>query len=77
MFKCGKRTLLPIALFPPFCCDLFTGSVAAGLQAGMGNVIAGSLFAGAQSVAAGGALPAVGYVIAGGVSGVVGFFGGR
>lgn len=53
------------------------GSVAAGIQAGIGNVVAGSLFAGAQSVAAGGALPVVGSVIAGGVGAVTGFFVGR
>jgi hypothetical protein len=45
------------------------GGIAAGIQAGMGNVAAGSLFAGAQSVAMGGALPVVGNVIAGGITG--------
>jgi hypothetical protein len=35
------------------------GSIAAGMQAGIGNVVAGSLFAAAQSVAMGGAVPAV------------------
>lgn len=34
------------------------------MQAGIGNVVAGSLFVGAQSVAAGGALPVVGTAIA-------------
>ena len=38
---------------------LLQGSIAAGLQAGIGNVAAGSLFAMAQSVAMGGAIPAV------------------
>lgn len=38
------------------------------MQAGIGNVVAGSLFAGAQSVAAGGALPVIGTIIASGVS---------
>ena len=38
---------------------MVTGSVAAGVQAGIGNVVGGSLFAVAQSVAAGGALPAI------------------
>ncbi|KAI9465363.1 hypothetical protein BJY52DRAFT_1221020 [Lactarius psammicola] len=35
------------------------GTMAAGIQAGIGNVVAGSLFATAQSVAMGGAIPAV------------------
>ncbi|KAH9036229.1 hypothetical protein EDB85DRAFT_807911 [Lactarius pseudohatsudake] len=35
------------------------GTVAAGVQAGIGNVVAGSLFATAQSVAMGGAVPLV------------------
>ena len=35
------------------------GSIAAGMQAGIGNVVAGSLFATAQSVAMGGGVPAV------------------
>ena len=35
------------------------GSIAAGIQAGIGNVVVGSLFATAQSVAMGGAVPAV------------------
>jgi hypothetical protein len=34
------------------------GSIAAGMQAGIGNVVVGSLFATAQSVAMGGAVPA-------------------
>lgn len=34
------------------------GSIAAGLQAGIGNVAAGSLFAAAQSIAMGGGVPA-------------------
>ena len=38
---------------------LLQGSIAAGLQAGIGNVAAGSLFAMAQGVAMGGAIPAV------------------
>lgn len=49
------------------------GSAAAGMQAGIGNVVAGSLFAGAQSVAAGGALPAIGSVISAGISGGIGY----
>ncbi|KAF9510472.1 hypothetical protein BS47DRAFT_1487401 [Hydnum rufescens UP504] len=51
-----------------------TGSVAAGIQAGIGNVAAGSLFAGAQSVAAGGALPMIGTVISAGIGAVTGIF---
>ena len=43
---------------------LAIGTLAAAIQAGMGNVAAGSAFAVAQSVAMGGALPAVGYVSA-------------
>jgi hypothetical protein len=35
------------------------GSIAAGLQAGIGNVVAGSLFAAAQSAAMGGGVSAV------------------
>ncbi len=35
------------------------GSIAAGMQAGIGNVAAGSLFAAAQSMAMGGGIPAV------------------
>jgi hypothetical protein len=50
-----------------------TGTVAAGMQAGIGNVVAGSLFAGAQSVAMGGALPAIGSAIAGSLSGLGGW----
>jgi hypothetical protein len=42
--------------------------MAAGLQASIGNVVAGSLFATAQSVAMGGAIPAV-VSAAGGVGG--------
>lgn len=57
------------------------GSAAAGMQAGIGNVVAGSFFAGAQSVGAGGALPAIGYIVAGsvtsGVTGAVGWLRGR
>jgi len=35
------------------------GSIAAGVQAGIGNVVAGSMFATAQSMAMGGGIPAV------------------
>jgi len=46
------------------------GSIAAGMQAGIGNVVAGSLFAGAQSVAMGGALPAAITAVGGGAGGL-------
>ncbi|KAF9520219.1 hypothetical protein BS47DRAFT_1336195 [Hydnum rufescens UP504] len=48
--------------------------MAAGIQAGIGNVAAGSLFAGAQSVAAGGALPLIGTVISAGIGAATGVF---
>ena len=41
---------------------MFLGSWAAGIQAGIGNVAAGSSFAVAQSVGAGAALPFIGFV---------------
>ena len=44
--------------------------MAAGIQAGIGNVAAGSLFAIAQSIGAGGAVPAVFTAIGGGISAV-------
>lgn len=40
------------------------------MQAGIGNVVAGSLFAGAQSVAMGGALPATITAVGAGVNGI-------
>ena len=46
------------------------GSMAAGVQAGIGNVAAGSLFATAQSVGMGGAIPAVVTAVGAGVAGV-------
>jgi hypothetical protein len=42
------------------------------MQAGIGNVVAGSLFAGAQSVAMGGALPAAITAVGAGATGIVG-----
>ncbi|KAL1759287.1 hypothetical protein FB107DRAFT_205215 [Schizophyllum commune] len=51
------------------------GSIAAGIQAGIGNVAAGSLFAGAQTVAATGAIPVIGTVISGGVGGAAAYAG--
>ncbi len=46
------------------------GSIAAGAQAGVGNVVAGSLFAAAQSVAMGGAVPAAVTAAGAGLTGV-------
>ena len=46
--------------------------MAAGIQAGIGNVAAGSLFALAQSIGAGGALPAIFSAIAGAIGAVLG-----
>jgi len=43
------------------------GSIAAGIQAGAGPIVAGSLFATAQSVAAGGAIPLAGSALSGAV----------
>ncbi|KAH9063347.1 hypothetical protein EDB87DRAFT_174282 [Lactarius vividus] len=50
------------------------GTAAATMQAGIGNVAAGSLFAMAQSVAMGGAIPAVFTAIGAGLGGLVGAF---
>ncbi|KAI0066025.1 hypothetical protein BV25DRAFT_1912830 [Artomyces pyxidatus] len=46
-----------------------TGSMAAGIQAGIGNVAAGSLFATCQSIAMGGAFPVVGFAIGAAIAG--------
>jgi hypothetical protein len=52
----------------PLVVDNYTiGTAAAGLQATIGNVAAGSLFAGAQSVAMGGAFPIIGNIVAGAI----------
>ena len=48
------------------------GSLAAGLQAGIGNVAAGSLFATAQATAMGAGIPVLAQTIGGAVTGVVG-----
>jgi hypothetical protein len=48
------------------------GSIAAGLQAGIGNVAAGSLFAAAQSVAMGGALSGAVTAVGAGIAGITG-----
>lgn len=47
--------------------EFLTGSLAALIQGGIGNVAAGSLFAICQSVGAGGALPVLGYVAGAGL----------
>ena len=52
-------------------CNL-VGTLAAGAQAGIGNVVAGSVFATAQSVAMGGALPGVITAAGAGIAGVAG-----
>ncbi|KAL0956827.1 hypothetical protein HGRIS_002938 [Hohenbuehelia grisea] len=49
------------------------GTMAAAMQASIGNVVLGSAFAGAQSVAMGGALPVVGTAIAAGISGTTAY----
>jgi hypothetical protein len=48
------------------------GSMAAGIQSGIGNVVAGSLFAGVQSVAMGGAMAGTVATAASTVGGAVG-----
>jgi hypothetical protein len=47
-----------------------SGTAAAGMQAGIGNVVAGSMFATAQSIAAGGAVPAAVTVAGAGITGI-------
>ncbi|KNZ79983.1 hypothetical protein J132_08299 [Termitomyces sp. J132] len=50
------------------------GTLAAGVQAGMGNVVAGSAFALAQSIAMGGAaVPAFGVLAGSGIAGTVSY----
>jgi len=48
------------------------GSLAAAIQSGIGNVVAGSLFALAQSIGAGGALPVIFSAIAGAIGALLG-----
>ena len=48
------------------------GTLAAGIQAGIGNVAAGSLFAAAQGAAMGAGIPVLANVVGGAVSGTVG-----
>jgi len=47
------------------------GTLAAGLQAGIGNVAAGSLFAAAQAATMGGGIPVLFGIIGGVVTGVL------
>lgn len=67
MLLCPYQTLC--RLFLRHCT---IGSLAAGLQAGIGNVAAGSLFAGAQATAMGAGIPILAQAIGGTVTGVVG-----
>jgi hypothetical protein len=55
-----------------FSGQLYTGSVAAGLQSNIGNVVVGSLFATAQSAAMGGGVPAIVTAVGTGIAGVAG-----
>ena len=48
------------------------GTLAAGIQSGIGNVAAGSLFASVQGAAMGAGIPVVAQVVGGAVTGVVG-----
>jgi hypothetical protein len=48
------------------------GTLAAGIQSGIGNVAAGSLFAGAQATAAGAGIPILAQAIGGGLTGFMG-----
>ncbi|KAF9653977.1 hypothetical protein BDM02DRAFT_3107161 [Thelephora ganbajun] len=48
------------------------GTLAAGIQSGIGNVAASSLFASAQAIATGAAIPVLAQVIGGTRTGVVG-----
>jgi hypothetical protein len=53
------------------------GSIAAGLQAQVGNVVAGSAFAACQSMAMGGSFSSVATVASGTAGGLIGFVGTR
>jgi len=48
------------------------GTLVAGIQSGIGNVVAGSLFATAQGAAMGAGTPVVAQVIGGVVTGIMG-----
>jgi len=64
----AELTFVPAALF---CCRIL-GTFAAALQAGIGNVAAGSLFAAAQAATMGGGIPVLFSIIGGVVTGVLG-----
>ncbi|KAI0062765.1 hypothetical protein BV25DRAFT_1825308 [Artomyces pyxidatus] len=51
------------------------GTLAAGMQAGIGNVVAGSSFAVVQSIGMGAAVPAVGQAVGAGIIGTVAWVG--
>ena len=61
-------TLVPATLL----CYRMLGTLAAGLQSGIGNVVAGSLFATAQGTAMGAGIPVVAQAVGGTVTGIVG-----
>jgi len=48
------------------------GTLAAGIQSGIGNVVAGSLFAGAQATAMGAGIPFIIQAIGGIITGIIG-----
>jgi len=54
-------------------CYRILGTLAAGIQSGIGNVAAGSLFATVQGAAMGAGTPVVAQAVGGAVTGVVGF----
>lgn len=53
------------------------GSVAAGMQASVGNVVAGSAFSVCQSIAMGGSVPTVVSAVSGVTTGTIGYIGSR
>ena len=61
-------------LSPPshLFCYRISGTLAAGIQSGIGNVAAGSYFAGAQATAMGAGVPVIAQAIGGTVTGIVG-----
>jgi len=67
------RTFFFLSL-PPLrsSCYRVLGTIAAGIQSGIGNVVAGSLFATAQGAAMGAGTPILAQAIGGTVTGVMG-----
>ena len=53
------------------------GSVAAGMQASIGNVVAGSAFSVCQSIAMGGSIPTAVSAVSGVTTGTIGYIGSR